>query len=647
MIRIRNLIMILPLFVFLQLFVHSSAVFAAVDGKNVQDTTRLRSLTEEGRALLYKQPDAALRILKNATQLADSLGLRFYQSESMAWSGVAYYVMGEYDLSMQLFIEARQLAEQSQNHNGLATALNGIGLIYQTQHLYQKAIAHHKQAIVHALAIPNLERVTANSFNIGLAFDELEQYDSALHYLNNSLQLARVNNFRRLQLMTFNRMAKVHFHLKNYPRADSLYRVALDNNNIGDNWENCFSWAGLAEVKDVQGQYRTGIEYGLKSLDLARQMRAKWDVIHAAEILARLYAHQQSFEHAYEMAKTAQLYKDSVFNEEKENKLNFIELKETELAKARLEHENMIHLGRIKEKDFQISLAIVVGLALLIVIFVVYSRQRHKTLLSKQLLVINQMMERQNNMVEKQNKELHELNQTKNRLLSIISHDMRGPFNTLRGMLELLRMGGLDEQQQQMVLKDLSESFHSVSGTLEGLLQWARSQINGQGARRELLSADDIIDKAILFWEPSAFRKELRFIHTPRGFAIYADGQKLETVVRNIVGNAIKFTETGGSITIDTVQRDQQTGIVIADTGMGMPKEMCEDIFTFQHQNRRDGTLREKGSGLGLMISHQLTVNNGGSIEVESQEGKGSKFIIWLPSSPQDQKDISDKKIQP
>lgn len=642
MIRIRSFIMMLPLFVLMSSFVHNSAAFSPSDGDPNQDTTRLRLLTEEGRSLLYKQPDAALRILKNAAKIADSLGLPFYRSESMAWSGVAYYVMGEYDMAMPLFFEAREQAERSGNHNGLATALNGIGLIYQTQHLYQKAIAHHKQAIVHARSIPNLERVTANSFNIGLAFDELGQCDSALHYLNNALQLASTHNFRRLQLMTFNRMAKVHFHLKDYRRADSLYHVALDNNNISDTWENCFSWAGLAEVHDARGQYRTGIDYGLKSLDLARQMHAKWDVIHAAEILAKLYAHQQSFENAYEMSKIAQVYKDSVFNDEKENKLNFIELKETELAKARLEHENVIHLAEIKQKDFQISLAVVIGLALMIIIFVVYSRQRHKALLSKQLLLINQMMERQSNMVEKQNKELHELNQTKNHLLSVISHDMRGPFNTLRGMLELLRMGGLDEQQQQMVLKDLSSSFHSVSGTLEGLLQWARTQMNGQEATRELLSADDIIDKAILFWEPPAFRKELRFTHTPRGFTVYADGQKLETVVRNIVGNAIKFTETGGSIIIDTVQRDQQTGIVITDTGVGMPREMCEDIFTFQRENRREGTLREKGSGLGLMISHQLTVNSGGSIEVDSEEGKGSTFIVWLPSSPQTQEDPSE-----
>jgi signal transduction histidine kinase len=200
-------------------------------------------------------------------------------------------------------------------------------------------------------------------------------------------------------------------------------------------------------------------------------------------------------------------------------------------------------------------------------------------------------------------------------------------------MLDLLRMGGLDEQQQQLVAKDLSESFRSVSGTLDGLLQWAHSQMRGMDAAPQLLLADEVIEKAIQFWESSSYKKSIRCHHVPRGLTVYADSQKIETVVRNIVGNAIKFTPSQGNITIDTVQRADKTGIVVTDTGVGMPRQMKDEIFTFQRENRREGTLREKGSGLGLMISHQLTVNNGGNIEVDSEEGKGSTFIIWLPSS--------------
>lgn len=597
------------------------------------DSIRLRVLITEGRALLYQRPDTALQILKEATALANKLQLPSAECEAMAWSGVAYYVLAEYDQAMPLFVEARRLATISKNHNGLATALNGMGLIYQTQHLYEKAIVYHKESMRHARAGNNYERVTANYFNIGLAYDELALYDSALHYLATSQRLSTDNNLHRLMLMTLNRMAKVYFHKRNYNKADSLYQAALRYREINDNWERCFSWAGLAEVNGALRRYTAGIEYGLKSMALAQQMHAKWDVIHAAEILSQLYAQQQMFEPAYAMIRTAQIYKDSVFNEEKENKLNYIELQETALAKARLEHENTIHLSNIRQKNAQIVIAVIVALTLLIAAIVIYARQRHKALLSKQLIMINQLMERQNNMVEKQNKELHELNQTKNRLLSIISHDMRGPFNTLRGMLDVLRLGGLSESQQQQVFKDLSETFRSVSGTLDSLLQWAHSQMNGLNASPQQFDADEIIDKAIRFWESSSFKKGLKIQHTRAGHTIYADAQKLETVIRNILGNAIKFTSAGGSISIRTVQRDEQTGIVIQDSGVGMPPAMREGIFAFQRENRREGTQREKGSGLGLMISHELTVKNGGSIDVESVEGTGSTFTIWLPAT--------------
>jgi signal transduction histidine kinase len=238
-----------------------------------------------------------------------------------------------------------------------------------------------------------------------------------------------------------------------------------------------------------------------------------------------------------------------------------------------------------------------------------------------------------NKKVEEQNKDLSEVNQTKNRLISILSHDMRAPFNSLHGLLELIRAGGISEQRRQELFEELTENFRAVSGTLDNLLQWTHSQMEGLRANPKILSVDDVVERNLKFWEASVKKKQLQVHFEHKHLSVYADQFQLKTVVRNILGNAIKFTPTGGSIHIESLSAGDKTGIVIRDTGVGMPEEMRASLFKFQRENQRRGTSQEKGTGLGMMISYQLLEKNGGTIEVESEENKGSSFRIWLPAS--------------
>ncbi len=590
-----------------------------------RDTVRLDELLDKGKALVYQNPDSALLYLHVVVEQSDSLRAPARSAEAENWAGVAYYVKGEYDRALPFFMEALHFYSQSGDHAGLASGYNHVGLIYQTQMRHGDAIGWHRKGVHHGRLAGDLGSQCRNNFNIGLAFDELGMYDSAFYYVSLSQQQGRASSSHQIVVMAFNRLAKIRFHQGHYALAETLYDSALAHPVGQNNWERAFALAGLAEVYDAQGRHEKAIAAGTKGLNLAFEVDAKWDIIHASEILARAYANHGAPAKAYEMALLMQAYKDTVFNEEKENKLNYIHLKENELMKANLEKENALQLAKLEQRNFQMIMVIVISVSLLAVLLVLFARHREKIKMNEQLLATNKT-------IAQQNKDLKELNQAKNQLFSIISHDLRTPFANLHGLLTLARSGALDETEREELLEHLEQNFWSVSGTLESLLQWAHNQMEGLKTNPEPIDVDGVIAKTIAFWKPGIEDKELKCVFTRRGFWGFADRYHLQTVVRNIVGNAIKFTPSSGSIFIDTIERSDRLGIRIRDTGVGMPSDIKENLFRFEKATQRSGTAKEKGTGLGLIICQQLLEKNKGLIEVDSEEGKGTTFNIWIPS---------------
>ena len=595
------------------------------DKVNVPDTMQVNALTRTGKSLVYDYPDSALRYFMKAIQLLEADPLSKMSADNKTLAGQAHYMLGEYDEALPLVMEALHSYEQLQDHYGLSSCYNYIGLIYQTQGRNDIAIGYHQKGVREGKTINNKDRQSINNFNIGLAYDAMKRYDSALHYLKRALSQSREVGLHRIIRMSFNRLGMVYYHLEDYEEAETFFRQALHYQEFTSNWEQCLSLVGLAKICDAQGKYDQGIQLGLKSLTLAKKIKAKWDIVHATETLTQLYAHQHSFREAYEMSMMMKAYQDSVFDEEKENKINYIHLKENELAKERLEKENAIQSGKLKQSNLQFALAVVVAISFLVILMVFFSRHQQKVKLNAQLMAINQK-------VEEQNRDLFELNQTKTKLFSIISHDMRAPFASLHGVLELMSSGDIDEEQRQELFIKLTEAYKNVSGTLDNMLQWAQSQMEGLQVKPQNLVVNDVITRTLSFWKSAIDRKGVEIRYTNRKHTAYADVYQLKIVIRNIIGNAIKFTPASGSIAIGTVQENGKTGIIITDTGVGIPPQIMDSLFKFRNENQRSGTDKEKGTGLGLMICNQLIGKNGGHIEVQSEEHKGSTFTIWVPS---------------
>lgn len=593
----------------------------------VADTAQVSTWLQRGETLVYEYPDSARTWFEQALALAEKSSSPVHHARALNALGIAYYILGEYNMALPYFTQALRLSRETNDHHGIAVGLNHIGLVYQMQGEHERAIEQHQEALVHAQLINDTERQAANQFNIGLIYDDTGQYEKALTYVTTALQLSEAHGHHRMIAMSYNRLGEIQYHLNRFEEAETYYRKALTYPHYQSTWETCFSHAGIAQALGASGRLEQSVVHGREAYLLARKMKAKWEIIRAAEVLARSYAGLRNFQQAYTLERIARQVSDSVFNEAKEKELNYVQLQENEYQKLKLERENELQQAELRYKNLFIVLGAIVLLLLLAISFILYTRHQQKVRLNRELSTINQQ-------IEQQNAQLNELNQTKNNLLSIIGHDMRSPLVNLGALLTMLQQEGLEPEMRQRFLSDLRVSIDSVSGTLDNLLQWATSQMEGFQTTPVFIDLDHILEEKLLLWKNMAETKNVTLRHRTQGLNAYADINQVRTVLRNLIGNAIKFTPTGGEVHISYRQRAGMVGIVITDTGVGIPPDKLHELFTFKPGRHTRGTGNEKGAGLGLMIAKQFVERNNGKIRVESEPGKGTTLTVWLPENP-------------
>ncbi|EPR67121.1 PAS domain-containing sensor histidine kinase [Cyclobacterium qasimii] len=229
-----------------------------------------------------------------------------------------------------------------------------------------------------------------------------------------------------------------------------------------------------------------------------------------------------------------------------------------------------------------------------------------------------------------------EINATKDKLFSIIAHDLRGPFNNIIGLSELLSKNEhenvADNEQSEKYIEIINSTAKSTLTLLDNLLNWANSQTGGLSFRPEKIILSEVILEIIDLEKTLSIAKNITLKYTTtKEIAFYTDENILKTILRNLISNAIKFTNPGGNINVITATNEQQVEITIADNGIGMSEETADKLFDISTNITSLGTANEKGSGLGLVLCREFVEKLGGNIWVESVIGKGSNFIFNLP----------------
>lgn len=245
-------------------------------------------------------------------------------------------------------------------------------------------------------------------------------------------------------------------------------------------------------------------------------------------------------------------------------------------------------------------------------------------------------LKKSKDLITRQNEELRKLTDAKNRIYQVVGHDLRSPLNGLQGLLQMLVMDVEDgEFDREMLLKQLSylsESSSKINLLLNDLLDWTRIQTGDIQVQSEEVNIRDVAEEAIQLMSFSAGKKGVTIhINAEEDLRAETDRRMIGTIIRNFISNAIKYSEPGGEIIFDASNKGDELEIKLTDNGIGMDEETLANLKKGLHFASMEGTAREKGTGVGLILSKQLTSLLGGALNVDSSLGKGSEFTLNLP----------------
>ena len=232
--------------------------------------------------------------------------------------------------------------------------------------------------------------------------------------------------------------------------------------------------------------------------------------------------------------------------------------------------------------------------------------------------------------------ELKELNDAKDKFFSIIAHDLRSPFNGLLGFSKVLsdEYEDLSNDEVKEYISYVHSSAKTVFNLIENLLQWSRIQTGRMEFQPINIDLHELVFKIVNLFTPVAIEKHITLRNqVPLNAVMKADQNMLNSIVQNLTANALKFTNSGGNVTIKYEYINNFHKIIVADNGVGIAKENIEKLFRIDSHYSTIGTANEEGTGLGLILCRELAEQNGGHLHVKSEIGKGSEFTLILPST--------------
>lgn len=236
--------------------------------------------------------------------------------------------------------------------------------------------------------------------------------------------------------------------------------------------------------------------------------------------------------------------------------------------------------------------------------------------------------------VKKFNEELKILNSSKDKFFSIIAHDLKSPLSGLLGFTEILveEFDDLDDEEKREFIGHSHQASKNLMALLENLLEWSRIQIGNNAFEPEEVALEPIIEEIFSLFNQNAKSKNIQLVkNIDSEVNVVADQNMIKTILRNLISNGIKFTNDGGTVSISAEEQNEFIKISVSDSGVGISKENINKLFKIDGGFTTPGTTNERGTGLGLVLCKELVEKNGGKISVESEPGRGTKFIFTLP----------------
>ena len=559
-----------------------------------------------------------LEYAQQALEVAKTIDDPLMISKAYTWISRVQNLRGELSPALDNLLKALDYCEKSDHVLGIASIHTNIGDLYSIQRNSQKAIAAYQKAIGLFRQEGEMLSLAATMMNLGDEYLRSEKLDSALYYLRESKIIFGGLNSPIGIAYTLGNTGIAYGKQGKYGKAEENLSQAISIlTDLDDRYALAIFMNAMGGVFQEKGDYEKALDYTTKSFDTAMADGLKEQIRDASLKLSELYKATSDFEKALVFQEKYMVYRDSINDDETIRKLADLKT-EYEVAKKQAQ----VDLLNV-QKQRQRLVAVGLGLTLILVVALAYILLRN----------FRQKV-RTNKLLEEQKAELEALNQTKDKFFSIISHDLRGPVNSFYGFSGLIKsyVESKDLEQLQELSGYMDQSVDQLSRLLDNLLKWAVHQQGDFPNNPQQLDFTAMLDDLFKTLDPMARAKQITFSKTvPADMYLWVDPNSTMTIFRNLIHNAIKFTPEGGSVKISVDFDNTIAEIRIADSGVGIPKDKLKTLFYPENKNNTWGTNGEKGLGLGLRLVREFTDMNKGEIEVDSNVGKGTVFMVKLP----------------
>jgi signal transduction histidine kinase len=539
--------------------------------------------------------------------------------------GILFADLGNYEKAYHYFYYSLLIEEHAGNLPGIAYSLNNIGLLCRKMGMLDKSADYYEKSLHIKYSYKDSTGIALTLINQGKVYEELGDLDDALKNYEKALELNTAIQDREGMATALNNIGVIFLLKEEFDKSVLYFTQALEFRSEIDNTAGVISsLTGLGRSLIALGQFGSADAKLLEALKLAIEIENSEMHANVLLILAELRSKESNFSEAYQYLLQYNELKEELVNSENSSHVLELEARyENEKKESRIEIQNAqidARDARIRQERILRYGIIAFAVLLVLVLFVIVRMYRMKAAL--------------NSILGEKNQELQELNATKNKFFSIISHDLRNPFGALRNVSEMLHVNydDLDEAQRKSLAENMKDLSANAGELLENLLQWSLSQSGKLEPEPEKFDITNLLQKLHQSLEPMAVEKNIEFVFSDaEAVQIFGDQKMLETVVRNLIQNAIKFTPENGQIVIKSAIEGNDLRVEVQDSGIGISKDDCGKLFKIEHNHKKIGSSPNKGSGLGLILCREFVEANNGRIGVESELGKGSTFYFYVP----------------
>lgn len=579
----------------------------------------------------------ALDYYQKALDKLEKGGGKYFSTElnmAQAYSGI-----NEYNKALSKLTSARDHYKESENYRDLAIAENNIGEIYRTKIFdHQKAKQHFLMSSTANTKIDNKLGLAQNYHNLAALYLDLNQLDSAIEPALKSQELReQVGDSSKLVFSNY-MLGSIYKSKEEYEKAIHYYQRSLSISKQNEILMGVFhNSLDLGQVYFMMGNETKSMEYLQQALEMAE---LSGDIQLSETAYTGLYEVARKngdYENAINYLEKKVAFTDSLQRLMSDQNINELRTKyETHLKEAEnqaLKAKERNQLERLEGQNqmlFVSGISIAVLLALTLVLMRVI-RDRKKA---------SQKLANQFSQLKEQEIKLKESNDFKNKILSVLGHDLRTPLSAVSTLLNTMSAIQLTKEELQELLPHLSKEVDISLETLQQILAWSRLEMDEMNLKLENLDAKNLLKEIVDTYEVNIRTKALKIdLDVQSGLVINADKNQLRSIISNLLSNAIKFSPTGDTIRINAFQKDYNHPAVVEviDNGQGISEAVISNLNDRESVMTSKGTSGENGTGIGLRIAQDFARAHNGQIKFERMNPKGTKVSLFIQSMVQEE----------